>query len=100
MSALASTLVRTRGMTARHMARGFTLIELMIVVTLLAVMLGIAAPSFRDFMAGQRVKTAAGEYAFGAGDNLVIGQHHAARFHGNHWRVITNARAQRAGGFL
>ncbi len=35
----------------------------MIVVTLLAVMLGIAAPSFRDFMAGQRVKTAAGEYA-------------------------------------
>jgi type IV fimbrial biogenesis protein FimT len=43
--------------------RGFTLIELMIVVTLLAVMLGIGIPSFRGFIAGQRVKTAAYDFA-------------------------------------
>ena len=47
-----------------------------------------------------RSPCAAGEYDFVAGNNLVIGQYHAARFHGNHGRVITNARAQRAGGFL
>jgi type IV fimbrial biogenesis protein FimT len=43
--------------------RGFTLIELMIVVTLLAVMLGIGIPSFQGFIAGQRVKTAAYDFA-------------------------------------
>ena len=42
---------------------GFTLIELMLVVVLAGVMLGIGIPSFRDFIASQRVKTAAGEYA-------------------------------------
>ncbi len=42
---------------------GFTLIELMLVVVLAGIMLGIGIPSFRDFIASQRVKTAAGEYA-------------------------------------
>lgn len=56
-------VLRRQRAPARRHARGFTLIELMIVVTLMAVMLGLAAPSFRDFVAGQRVKTAAGEYA-------------------------------------
>ena len=44
-------------------SRGFTLIELMVVVTLAAVLLGIGVPSFKGFVAGQRVKTAAGEFA-------------------------------------
>lgn len=39
--------------------RGFTLIEMMVVVALAAIMLGLAAPSFRDLIVGQRVKTAA-----------------------------------------
>lgn len=39
--------------------RGFTLIELMTTLTVLAIMLGIAVPSFRNFIAAQKVKTAA-----------------------------------------
>lgn len=47
-----------------HMRRqhGFTLIELMVTVTLMAVMLAIGVPSFRDFVASQRVKTAVSEF--------------------------------------
>ena len=41
--------------------RGFTLIELMTTLTVLAIMLGIAVPSFRNFIAAQKVKTAAYE---------------------------------------
>jgi type IV fimbrial biogenesis protein FimT len=37
---------------------GFTLIELMITITVGAVLLAVGMPSFRDFVAGQRVKTA------------------------------------------
>ncbi len=44
-------------------SRGFTLIELMVVVTLAAILLGIGLPSFKSFVAGQRVKAAAGEYS-------------------------------------
>lgn len=38
--------------------RGFTLIELMVTVAILALMLGLGVPSFRDFIAGQKVKSA------------------------------------------
>ena len=38
---------------------GFTLIELMVVVAILAIITTAAAPSFRDFLEGQRVKAAA-----------------------------------------
>jgi type IV fimbrial biogenesis protein FimT len=38
--------------------RGFTLIELMVTVMVAAIMLGIGIPSFRSFIAGQKVKTA------------------------------------------
>lgn len=40
-------------------ARGFTLIEMMIVVVILAILVGFAIPSFREAFATQRVKTAA-----------------------------------------
>jgi len=43
--------------------RGFTLIELMVVITLAAILLGIAVPSFREFMASQRVKNTAFDFA-------------------------------------
>jgi prepilin-type N-terminal cleavage/methylation domain-containing protein len=43
--------------------RGFTLLEMMVVVTLAALMLSLAVPSFRDLIVGQRVKTAAFAFA-------------------------------------
>jgi type IV fimbrial biogenesis protein FimT len=45
---------------------GFTLIELMVVVALAAIMAALAAPSFKSFVSGQRVKTAASEFAMAA----------------------------------
>lgn len=42
---------------------GFTLIELMTVITLMAVVLGLGVPSFRSFVLGQRVKSAAFAFA-------------------------------------
>lgn len=48
------------------MSRGFTLIELMVVITIAGVMLGIGVPSFKNFIAGQRVKTAAGDFSTAA----------------------------------
>lgn len=50
----------------RRMSRGFTLIELMVVITIAGVMLGIGVPSFKNFIAGQRVKTAAGDFSTAA----------------------------------
>jgi type IV fimbrial biogenesis protein FimT len=46
--------------------RGFTLIELMVVVALAAIMASLAAPSFKSFVSGQRVKTAASEFVMAA----------------------------------
>jgi type IV fimbrial biogenesis protein FimT len=42
-------------------SRGFTLPELMIVITVLSVMLAIGVPSFTQFVRNQRVKTASFE---------------------------------------
>lgn len=39
-------------------SRGFTMIELLVTMTLIGVMLGIGVPSFRSFVAGQQVKSA------------------------------------------
>lgn len=50
----------------QSMSRGFTLIEMMVVVTIAAVMLGLGLPSFKSFIAGQRVKTAASDFASAA----------------------------------
>src|SRR5258707_3864555 len=41
----------------QHMTRGFTLIELMIVIVIMAIMLMIAVPNLREFVADQRVRT-------------------------------------------
>ena len=41
--------------------RGFTLIELMVVLTLLAVIAGLAAPGFRSTIARQKLSTAAND---------------------------------------
>jgi type IV fimbrial biogenesis protein FimT len=42
---------------------GFNMIELMVVVTIAAILLGIGVPSFRQFTATQRVKSAAFDFA-------------------------------------
>lgn len=44
-----------RGQVSFASARGFTLIELMVVVTLVAVLSAIAVPSFRDLLLNQRL---------------------------------------------
>ena len=43
--------------------RGFTLIELIVVLTITAIMAAIAVPSFGNFMAAQRAKSASYELA-------------------------------------
>ena len=45
---------------------GFTLIELMVVVAIAAILASLAAPSFKSFVSGQRVKTAASDFAMAA----------------------------------
>ena len=40
----------------RH--QGFTLIEMMVTVSILAILLGVAVPSFQSFVANQKVKSA------------------------------------------
>ncbi len=42
-------------------SRGLTLIETMVVIAVLGILLALAAPSFRDFIATQRLKGAANE---------------------------------------
>ncbi len=46
--------------------RGFTLIELMVVVSLAALLLGLGVPSFTGFIATQRLKTAASDFSMSA----------------------------------
>jgi type IV fimbrial biogenesis protein FimT len=45
-------------MKAPVRSRGFTLIELMITLTILGIMLAFGIPSFREFVANQKVKSA------------------------------------------
>lgn len=47
-----------KDLSPRSSSRGFTIIELMIVVTVLAVLMAVAAPAMRSFVINQRVKTA------------------------------------------
>lgn len=52
---------RISGRSSEERLRGFTLIELIITMAVLAVVVSIAAPSFQSLMANQRVKAAADE---------------------------------------
>lgn len=58
MQMRASGSLNTSVRLAERAASGFSLIELMTVLTITALFLALAGPSFRNFIAGQRVKTA------------------------------------------
>ena len=45
------------------MANGFTLIELMATVTIAAILMAVATPYYRDFVLGQRIRTASYDIA-------------------------------------
>jgi type IV fimbrial biogenesis protein FimT len=50
---------RPQGLHARRAARGFTLLELMVVVTVMAVLGAVATPSMQRLIAAQRVRSVA-----------------------------------------
>ncbi|MEW6099583.1 MAG: GspH/FimT family pseudopilin [Pseudomonadota bacterium] len=45
----------------RHLARGLTLVELMVTLTVMAVLLGVAVPSFQDAIESSRLSTRAND---------------------------------------
>lgn len=44
-------------------SRGFTMVELMVVVAVMAILLAVAVPSFRDLVLSQKVKTLSSDIA-------------------------------------
>jgi len=45
-----------------HRAAGFTLIELMVALAIMAILAGVAAPAMRELIAAQRVRTMASDF--------------------------------------
>lgn len=83
---------------------GFTLIELLIVIALMGVLLTLAAPSFRNYAAGQRVKTA----SFDLYSSLILARSEAIKRRqavsvspqtpgdwGSGWRVVAGTETLR-----
>lgn len=54
-------LTPTRTPMRRSGLRGFTMVELMVVVGVLAILAGLAVPSFTKLIEGQKIKTAASD---------------------------------------
>lgn len=70
----------------RSLQRGFTLIELMVVVAIAAILASLAAPAFKSIVASQRVRTAALEFSTA----LTLARSEAIKRNGN---VQLNAAA-------
>jgi type IV fimbrial biogenesis protein FimT len=76
-------------------AQGFTILELMVVVSIVAVLAALAAPSFKDFVLGQRVKNA----SFDLASNLLLARSEAIKRNTNVTLAPTDTSAGWAGGW-
>jgi len=54
------------GVVDRRTSAGFSLAELVVVIAIIGITLAVAVPGIRDFMAGQRVKSAALDFSSAA----------------------------------
>ena len=63
----------------KHSNRGFTVIELMVTLAIVAIMMGLGVPSFRAFIGSQRVKTGTYELM----TSLVIARSEAVKRNAN-----------------
>jgi type IV fimbrial biogenesis protein FimT len=71
--------LRTSPRLAVAPARGFTMFELMVVVMVMAIITALAAPSFRSFIASQRIKSA----SFNLTSALLLARNEALKRNGN-----------------
>jgi type IV fimbrial biogenesis protein FimT len=77
-------------------ARGFTLVELMIVVVIMAVLASLATPSFRSFIISQRLKTA----SFDLYSSLLFARSEAVKRPNGSVRVTPADVSNWAGGWV
>ena len=82
-----------RALAARHRPRGFTLIEAVIAMGVIALLMSLALPSFNDMVARARLRAAAEDLAIGLGNARLESLRPGAGTAGGerHWR----SRAQR-----
>lgn len=103
------SMMRGRRMRRISLVRGFTLVELMIVVVILAILSSLAAPAFSELIASQRVRAGAS----GLYESLILARSEAIKRNasvsltptsgnlGSGWRVLladgaTSIRSQEA----
>ena len=77
---------RRYGGGGRRLSWGFTLIELMVTVTVVALFASLAAPSFRQLVATQRVRTAASAIT----ESLLVARSEAVKRNTNVTFKVTN----------